>query len=173
VRLYRKQADYLCFQQCFWPKHCRICSDADCRWKKRYSRLVIADAAASALVRRAVDPAFGDPDRSLQQEGFCVANFFTGSFLAHKLWNACRIFGGDWLDWRCAAKDVPTNEPIDRGILLGVLWEFWHLPVIDFLGTATPYGRYSAPYFLAFVAAMSAMRVLIGWVYVNLQRAWR
>lgn len=58
-------------------------------------------------------------------------------------------------------------SPLVAGILLGLLWGFWHFPVIDFLGTATPHGRYLVPYFLAFIAAMTAMRVLIGWVYVN------
>src|SRR5215469_5880729 len=58
-------------------------------------------------------------------------------------------------------------SPLTAGILLGFVWGLWHLPVIDFLGTATPHGRYLVPYFLAFVAAMTAMRVLIGWVYVN------
>jgi CAAX protease family protein len=58
-------------------------------------------------------------------------------------------------------------SPLTTGVLLGLLWGFWHLPVIDFLGTATPHGKYLVSYFLAFIAAMSAMRVLIGWVYVN------
>ena len=58
-------------------------------------------------------------------------------------------------------------RPLTAGILLGLLWGFWHLPVIDFLGIATPHGRYLVPYFLAFIAAMTAMRVLIGWAYVN------
>jgi membrane protease YdiL (CAAX protease family) len=51
--------------------------------------------------------------------------------------------------------------------LLGVIWGVWHLPVIDFLGTATPHGSYLLPYFLVFIAAMTAMRVLIGWLYFN------
>ena len=50
-------------------------------------------------------------------------------------------------------------------VFLGLLWGIWHLPVIDFLGTATPHGSYLLPYFLAFTVAMTAMRVLIGWVY--------
>jgi uncharacterized protein len=58
-------------------------------------------------------------------------------------------------------------SPLTAGILLGLLWGLWHLPVIDFLGTATPHGRYLAVYFLAFIGAMAAMRILIGWVYVN------
>jgi membrane protease YdiL (CAAX protease family) len=52
-------------------------------------------------------------------------------------------------------------------VLLGVIWGMWHLPVIDFLGTATPHGPYLLPYFFVFIAAMTAMRVLIGWLYIN------
>ena len=58
-------------------------------------------------------------------------------------------------------------NPLTAGMLLGLLWGLWHLPVIDFLGTATPHGKYLVPYFLAFIAAMTAMRVLIGWIYTN------
>jgi membrane protease YdiL (CAAX protease family) len=52
-------------------------------------------------------------------------------------------------------------------LLLGVLWGLWHLPVIDFLGAAYPHGSYWVPYALAFIVAMTAMRVLIAWVYTN------
>jgi membrane protease YdiL (CAAX protease family) len=52
-------------------------------------------------------------------------------------------------------------------VLLGLLWGLWHLPVIDFLGTATPHGSYLLPYFLAFTAVMTAIRVLIAWIYVH------
>jgi uncharacterized protein len=58
-------------------------------------------------------------------------------------------------------------RPLSAAILLGLLWGFWHLPVIDFLGTATPHGKYLVPYFALFIAAMTAMRVLVGWLYVN------
>jgi membrane protease YdiL (CAAX protease family) len=50
---------------------------------------------------------------------------------------------------------------------LGLLWALWHLPVIDYLGTATPHGPWLAAYFLAFAGVVSAMRVLIAWLYVN------
>jgi membrane protease YdiL (CAAX protease family) len=53
------------------------------------------------------------------------------------------------------------------GILLGLLWALWHLPVINYLGTATPHGAYWLPFFLAFSLAMTAMRVLIAWIYTN------
>jgi len=52
-------------------------------------------------------------------------------------------------------------------ILLGFLWGAWHLPVVDYLGTSTPHGAYWLPFFLAFTAAMTAMRVLIAWLYSN------
>ncbi len=52
-------------------------------------------------------------------------------------------------------------------ILLGGLWALWHLPVINYLGTAVPHGIYWLPFFLAFSVAMMAMRVLIAWIYTN------
>jgi len=52
-------------------------------------------------------------------------------------------------------------------IQLGLLWALWHLPVINYLGTATPHGVYWLPFFLAFSLAMTAMRVLIAWIYTN------
>ncbi|HKQ86151.1 MAG TPA: CPBP family intramembrane glutamic endopeptidase [Candidatus Acidoferrales bacterium] len=52
-------------------------------------------------------------------------------------------------------------------IALGVLWGCWHVPVINYLGTAVPHGSYWFPYFLAFASAMTAMRVLIAWLYSN------
>ncbi len=53
------------------------------------------------------------------------------------------------------------------GILLGVLWGLWHAPVVDYLGAAAPHGVYWLPFFLTFVALVTAMRVLIVWVYSN------
>lgn len=53
------------------------------------------------------------------------------------------------------------------GMFLGLLWALWHLPVIDYLGTATPHGADWLPFFLAFTLVMTAMRVLIGWIYTN------
>jgi membrane protease YdiL (CAAX protease family) len=52
-------------------------------------------------------------------------------------------------------------------ILLGLLWALWHLPVINYLGTATPHVGYWYAFFLAFTVAMIAMRVLICWIYTN------
>lgn len=64
-------------------------------------------------------------------------------------------------------KMAQTGNPLRASIMLGVLWGAWHMPVIDYLGTATPHGAYWLRYFFAFTAAMAAMRVLIGWIYTN------
>ena len=61
------------------------------------------------------------------------------------------------------------QKPVGAAILLGLLWAAWHCPVIDYLGSATPHGTYGLPFFLAFAAAMTAIRVLICWVYSNTQ----
>jgi uncharacterized protein len=59
------------------------------------------------------------------------------------------------------------NDAQGPSILLGALWSCWHLPVINYLGTASPHGDYWLAYFFAFAFAMTAMRVLIGWLYTN------
>lgn len=56
---------------------------------------------------------------------------------------------------------------LPASILLGLLWSLWHIPVVNYLGTATPHGDYWIPFFLAFTLAMTAMRVLISWIYTN------
>ena len=61
------------------------------------------------------------------------------------------------------------STALAASIWLGLLWSAWHLPVINYLGTATPHGEYWLPFFLAFAAAMTAMRVLICWIYSNTQ----
>ena len=58
-------------------------------------------------------------------------------------------------------------RPLPAALVLGLLWSLWHLPVVDYLGAATPHGAWWLPYFLSFAVAMSAMRVLICWVYSN------
>jgi membrane protease YdiL (CAAX protease family) len=59
------------------------------------------------------------------------------------------------------------DNVLASAILLGLLWGAWHIPVVDYLGTSTPHGAYWLPFFLAFTAAMTAMRVLIAWTYAN------
>ncbi len=58
-------------------------------------------------------------------------------------------------------------SPFRAAVFLGLFWGIWHLPVIDFLGAATPHRAAWFPFFLAFTAAMMAMRVIIAWVYTN------
>ncbi len=61
------------------------------------------------------------------------------------------------------------HSPLASAVLLGLLWGLWHLPVIDSLGAASPHGSSWAAFMLAFVAAMTALRVLIAWAYTNTQ----
>jgi hypothetical protein len=56
---------------------------------------------------------------------------------------------------------------LSNAILLGLIWSLWHLPVINFLGTASPHGAQWFTYFLGFASVMTAMRVIIVWVYCN------
>ena len=58
-----------------------------------------------------------------------------------------------------------TLSPFRAAVLLGILWGLWHAPVVDYLGAAAPHGEYWLPFFLAFIAVVSAVRVLIVWVY--------
>lgn len=52
-------------------------------------------------------------------------------------------------------------------VYLGLLWSSWHV-VADYLGTSDTLGAYWFPHFLAFMTiSMTAMRVLISWVYCN------
>jgi membrane protease YdiL (CAAX protease family) len=53
------------------------------------------------------------------------------------------------------------------GLILGGCWVLWHLPVIDFLGAASPHGKYIWSFFLAFALAMTAMRMVIAWIYTR------
>ncbi len=60
-----------------------------------------------------------------------------------------------------------TRSTFSAAVILGMLWGLWHIPVVDYLGAATPHGRFWLPYLLAFIAAMSAIRVLICWAYTH------
>jgi membrane protease YdiL (CAAX protease family) len=61
------------------------------------------------------------------------------------------------------------RSAFSNSILLGLIWGLWHLPAINFLGTASPHGSYLFLYFLSFVMVMTAIRVIIAWVYNNTQ----
>jgi uncharacterized protein len=56
---------------------------------------------------------------------------------------------------------------LKSAVILGMIWGLWHLPVINFLGAAAPHGSYWLRFFFAFTFVMTAMRVIISWLYVN------
>jgi membrane protease YdiL (CAAX protease family) len=62
-------------------------------------------------------------------------------------------------------KLTTTKSILFSGIFAGLLWGTWHLPVIDFLGAATPHGSFLFFFFLSFIALLTAMRLLMVWVY--------
>jgi uncharacterized protein len=62
---------------------------------------------------------------------------------------------------------IKFRSAFNSSILLGLIWSVWHLPVINFLGAASPHGSDWFIYFLSFATVMTAMRVIIAWVYVN------
>lgn len=56
---------------------------------------------------------------------------------------------------------------LTAAIYLGLLWTTWHVAA-DYLGSSATLGAYWFPHFLAFMTiTMTAMRVLIAWVYCN------
>jgi uncharacterized protein len=59
------------------------------------------------------------------------------------------------------------NTALKAAIILGVLHALWHI-VADYIGASGLRGAYWLPHFMAMmVASMTAMRVLIVWVYEN------
>jgi uncharacterized protein len=100
-----------------------------------------------------------------------LANFVSGAFAPNFFWTGV-LFGIpagllEEIGWSgFAFPHLRTRlGGVRAALLLGVLWTVWHLPVINWLGTVTPHGRYWWPFFLAFGFAMVAMRVLICWLY--------
>lgn len=64
------------------------------------------------------------------------------------------------------SQDKQSNALLSS-VSLGLLWSAWHLPVVNYLGTATPHGHYWLAFFLVFTIAMTAIRVLICWIYIH------
>lgn len=71
------------------------------------------------------------------------------------------------IGWTGFAFPKMSGSALGSAMILGMIWGTWHLPAINFLGAAAPHGRYWIPFFLAFAFAMTAMRVIISWLYVN------
>ena len=59
------------------------------------------------------------------------------------------------------------SNALAASVVLGLLWACWHLPVINYLGTATPHRAYWLRFFLAFAWVLVPMRTLIAWLYTN------
>ncbi len=103
----------------------------------------------------------------------CMKTFVSPDFAPNRFWigSSFGFVAGffeeiGWMGFAFPKMRRPENA-LAPAILLGLLWGAWHIPVIDYLGTSTPHGAYWVPFFLAFTAAMTAMRVLITWTYTN------
>jgi membrane protease YdiL (CAAX protease family) len=71
-----------------------------------------------------------------------------------------------WMGYAFPRMYSPSHW-LRASVVLGLLWSVWHLPVVDFLGAASPHRSYWLPFFFAFTLAMTAMRVVIAWIYVH------
>jgi membrane protease YdiL (CAAX protease family) len=91
-------------------------------------------------------------------------NFFVFGIAAGLLAGFCEELG--WTGF--AYPRMRTRfGPLLAAIVLGVAWGLWHLPVVDSLGAASPHGSAFIAFFVAFVVLLTAVRVLIAWVYDN------
>jgi uncharacterized protein len=50
-----------------------------------------------------------------------------------------------------------VHSLLTAGVILGVLWGLWRLPVVDSLGAAAPHGAYWLPFFLSFAALVASV----------------
>lgn len=107
-----------------------------------------------------------------------LAAFLSPSYAPNRFWIG--IFFGvpagflEEIGWSGFAfpKLCLQKNALAASLILGVMWSIWHLPVIDYLGTARPHGASLLSFFLAFAAAMTAMRVIISWIYTNTTSVW-
>lgn len=103
----------------------------------------------------------------------CLEVFVSPMFTANRFWLGV-VFGVpagllEEIGWMGFAfpKLAARRSALAAGLVLGVMWALWHLPVSDFLGAASPHGDRWLAFFGAFALAMTAMRVLICWMYSN------
>ena len=98
-----------------------------------------------------------------------VSQAFTPGFFPQGIIFGCVAGFFEEIGWTGFALPRMTHEGFRfrAALLLGLLWGIWHLPVIDFLGAASPHGSALPWYGLAFIAAMSAIRILIAWLYAS------
>jgi membrane protease YdiL (CAAX protease family) len=63
-------------------------------------------------------------------------------------------------------KMLLKHSALAAGVFLGVLHSLWHLAA-DYLAASGARGVYWLPHFVMFLVSMTAMRVLVVWVYTN------
>jgi hypothetical protein len=90
-------------------------------------------------------------------------SFSAGSLVRRSRWT----FGRNRLDWIRLSQNVFASQSAWRQYPARTALGLVALAVVNYLGTATPHGAYWFPFFLVFAFAMTAMRVLICWLYLN------
>ena len=153
------------------PKFCRGFVDEDRGRKKRSAGPVlpnVSSADSAALVHGSAPSPSPGPDRSPFSGEISLPVYAPNHFFLGILFGIPAGFLEEigWMGY-AFPKMRSAGNGLTPSILLGLLWSLWHLPVINYLGTATPHGVYWLPFFLAFSLAMTAMRVLIAWIYTN------
>jgi len=104
---------------------------------------------------------------------FLMSRFVSPHFTANLFWAG--VFFGipagfiEEIGWTGFALPhmIEGRRMLPQSVLLGLLWGIWHFPAIDYLGAATPHRSYLFVFFVAFTAALTGLRVLMSWLYVN------
>jgi membrane protease YdiL (CAAX protease family) len=102
---------------------------------------------------------------------FCLKTFVSPVYAPNRFWLGVTfgLFAGflEEIGWIGFAypKLRQSFSLLPAAAIVGACWGLWHAPIIDFLGAASPHGKALPAFFAAFVAAMTAMRVLIAWFY--------
>jgi membrane protease YdiL (CAAX protease family) len=129
------------------------------RFTRRFSaRWLVVLLAPSALIATVLGVLFATVSRAYAPNHFVIGFSFgiTAGFIEEIGWTGYAF---------PAMRQQMSGTR--AALLLGLLWSLWHLPVVDYLGTVTPHGSSWLAYFLAFAAAMTAMRVIICRVFAN------
>ena len=97
-----------------------------------------------------------------------VSSSFAPYFFATGI--AVGLIGGffeeiGWTGYAFPKMQLKQNA-LKAAVLLGLMHGLWHFAP-DYLGASVARGPYWLPHFAMFVVSMTAMRVLLVWVYVN------
>ena len=112
---------------------------------------ITALLAVSALV----SPIY-KPEITLANIGFGIVAGFLAGFFEEIGWTGFAL-----------PRLQSRYSPLASGLILGVLWAFWHV-MADFWGNNAAFGLYWLPTFIVYwLMPLTAYRILMVWVYQN------